>query len=81
VSTNSSFLAAITAAKRAEMALVSAAERSSVRAAGFAKRAGRASHLFREALAKPPRNLCAGTRYWLGRRSESGQAAKNIPVT
>jgi indole-3-glycerol phosphate synthase len=60
VSANSSFLAAITADKRAEMALVSAAERANVRAAGFAKRAGRASHLFREALAKPGRiNLIA----------------------
>ena len=51
----SSFLAAITEAKRAEMALVSAAERSTVRAAAFAKRAGRPSHVFREALANPGR--------------------------
>ena len=50
-----SFLAAITEAKRAEMLLVSAAERSAVRAAAIAKRAGRSSHIFREALAKPGR--------------------------
>ena len=59
MSTISSFLATITQAKRAEMALVSAAERSTVRAAGFAKRAGRSSHVFREALAKPGVNLIA----------------------
>jgi indole-3-glycerol phosphate synthase/phosphoribosylanthranilate isomerase/anthranilate synthase/indole-3-glycerol phosphate synthase/phosphoribosylanthranilate isomerase len=50
-----SFLAGITEAKRAEMALVNAAERSAVRAAAFARRTGRPSHLFREALAKPGR--------------------------
>jgi indole-3-glycerol phosphate synthase/phosphoribosylanthranilate isomerase/anthranilate synthase/indole-3-glycerol phosphate synthase/phosphoribosylanthranilate isomerase len=55
-----SFLAAITATKRAEMALVSASERSTVRAAAFAKRAGRSSHAFRQALARPGRvNLIA----------------------
>ncbi len=53
MSTNSNFLAVITEAKRAEMALVGAAERSTVRAAALAKRAGRPSHVFREALAKP----------------------------
>jgi indole-3-glycerol phosphate synthase len=60
MSASTSFLAAITATKRAEMALVSAAERSTVRAAAFAKRAGRPSHVFRQALAKPDRvNLIA----------------------
>jgi indole-3-glycerol phosphate synthase len=55
-----SFLAAITEAKRAEMALVSATERSNVRAMAFAERAGRPSHVFREALATPGRvNLIA----------------------
>jgi indole-3-glycerol phosphate synthase len=53
VSTTASFLAAITATKRAEMALVSAADRAAVRQAAFARRAGRSSHAFREALAKP----------------------------
>jgi len=55
VSTTTSFLAAITATKRVEMALVSAAERSAVRAAAFARRAGRSSHVFRDALARPGR--------------------------
>jgi indole-3-glycerol phosphate synthase/phosphoribosylanthranilate isomerase len=55
VSATSSFLAAISAAKRAEMAQVSSAERATVRAAAFARRAGRQSHVFRQALANPGR--------------------------
>jgi indole-3-glycerol phosphate synthase len=55
VSTKSNFLATITEAKRSEMALVSDAERATAQAAGLAKRAGRPSHRFREALAQPGR--------------------------
>jgi indole-3-glycerol phosphate synthase len=59
VSTKTSFLAGITAAKRAEMAQVSAAERASVQAAAFAKRASRPPHVFRQALALPGMNIIA----------------------
>jgi indole-3-glycerol phosphate synthase len=55
VSAGASFLASICEAKRAEMALVSAAERASVRQAALRRRAARRAHVFRAALSHPAR--------------------------